>query len=1343
LILDDISSQFNSNPRVEKYSNISEFNFPNEPFIKSFVFVRDTLRTNDKALYQIILLNDDPNFEQVTYASNWSSYDLGYFDVQRTSDSTIAIQFYPYIFDYNNYNVSSLSIPLFKQTQSGITTQSLGTVGALEVTPKVSIASTTSPTSNQIVAFSTSKYTSSKALVLIQADNGLIQSNELTIIQNGTDVVVSEYANIISDEKIYSESGLGTYSAEITAGNVILSFTPVSGIGVTVHTQLTSISANTGIGTTIIGGAYIDSNYVSIASSLTPSFSVVSGYATSQYSASYILAEVKDITNNEVQFSEIVLVNNNTETYIEEYNVTYTNASIGEFTSEISGSLCNLKFKPIPNIDVEVRIIKYVTSERNSSGVVTFTDAEINYQYSRYTGTIADVKTSFNLTHNTYPVFYKDFDGSNANIVNITDNVINIPSHLFSSGEKLTYSYENSPIGIATTSVLGVGVTNKLPSTVYVIKVDENKIRFADSPTNALSSPPVPLIISSVGIGTSHSLNPEKQNTKLLITIDNIVQSPLVDSGISYTITEDFSDLTSLVKLNGIDNISSGDILKINNEYLKVVNVGIATTNGVVVNRGIFDTNIVTHSSGSIVKKYNGSFIVDKTTLYFVDPPYGKIGINSDQYSSFHGRLFLRTGQPGSAITAYSENYLFDDISNNFTGIGKTFTLKSNGFDLVGISTNNGIILINNIPQVSGSTQNYVLSEVGGTKTDVEFNGVPLAKTYDVNTTQIPRSGVIKDYSSNSGFGLQPLIGAGGTSIISIGGTISSVSIGNSGSGYRSGIQTNINVKAVDPITGISTIIGYGNVSSGFVTSVTITNPGSGYTNTNPPLIEIDRPLLYENLNLVGGSGTGAKVSINVGQGSSVIDFNITNYGYGYKDGERLYIETGGSSGIQTVSTAGVAFTSFSIDITSIYSDKFAGWTFGELQTLDDLTPFVDGVRRTFTLTLNSQVIDLRAKDDSLINIDANIIVIRNGIIQIPNESYIFNGGSRLFFSEPPLIGDKIQVLFYKGSIFDSEFVDIEETIKVGDRVQLLDEIYLEDERIVKDIISSDIIETNYYSGLGITTDFDYPRILTWTKQKEDLIIDGQQVSKSRSINNSKLFPVSNIIKPVSIGSTEIFVESGQPLFKEFDDISESDLNVVIIDNSVGIGTTNYANYEQINSVKISGDFGIVSGVTTGVVGSGLTALILDFIIPINSALRDISIVGSATTISGISSGYYFVLSETNVGNGVTSISSNGSVVGVGTSFIDGVYEVYSTSVVTGNAFGIGSTSFLRVTTLINSFAGISTGNNNYYGRYSWGRLYDFNGSAKKSYSVNLSNGLTGLSTSASVVRTKKIRTPY
>ena len=75
-------------------------------------------------------------------------------------------------------------------------------------------------------------------------------------------------------------------------------------------------------------------------------------------------------------------------------------------------------------------------------------------------------------------------------------------------------------------------------------------------------------------------------------------------------------------------------------------------------------------------------------------------------------------------------------------------------------------------------------------------------------------------------FGYQPTVAAGGTAIVSPG-TITQISIGNSGSGYTSGIPT-VSVGVDLPALGTNIVnIGTASVSDGNVTSVAITTDGS------------------------------------------------------------------------------------------------------------------------------------------------------------------------------------------------------------------------------------------------------------------------------------------------------------------------------------------------------------------------------------------------------------------------------------------------------------------------------------------------------------------------------------
>ena len=74
-----------------------------------------------------------------------------------------------------------------------------------------------------------------------------------------------------------------------------------------------------------------------------------------------------------------------------------------------------------------------------------------------------------------------------------------------------------------------------------------------------------------------------------------------------------------------------------------------------------------------------------------------------------------------SGLTMLVMLYL-DDISQNFTGIGKTFTLTEDGNNTTGITSDFGAILINNIFQKPEVDYNFLSSPSPGI-TSVRFTG--------------------------------------------------------------------------------------------------------------------------------------------------------------------------------------------------------------------------------------------------------------------------------------------------------------------------------------------------------------------------------------------------------------------------------------------------------------------------------------------------------------------------------------------------------------------------------------------------------------------------------------------
>jgi hypothetical protein len=174
---------------------------------------------------------------------------------------------------------------------------------------------------------------------------------------------------------------------------------------------------------------------------------------------------------------------------------------------------------------------------------------------------------------------------------------------------------------------------------------------------------------------------------------------------------------------------------------------------------------------------------------------------------------------------------------------------------------------------------------------------------------------------------------------------------------------------------------------------------------------------------------------------------------------------------------------------------------------------------------------------------------------------------------------------------------------------------------------------------------------------------------------------------------------------------------------------------EIITNVIYDGDFGVITGVKTTSVGVASTGIVFDLYIPNNSYLRDANIVGTAITISGIQTGYYFVAYNTNVGNGVTTLNSDGTIVGLGSTFLDNIYHVSSVSIAQTSVPGVGTTYVAQVVVSLSSYNNLSgIGISGFYGEYSWGRISGLTRRNPRIFTI-YNNGITGISTSPIVRR--------
>ena len=1547
LSIDDISPQFNSNPRSVKYSEVSRFLLSDARAKKYITLVTDKTYVSQRQLLNLTLIHDNNFIGYINqYGRIETTYDMGSFDFTIEGLEGVLL-FYPTNYSVNDYDITTLSYNL-NDGLLGISSSNL--VGIVNINTNsvfVGIGSTTT-----IVGAAVTN-SSHKILVEIAGSNGEYEFDELNVVHNGTTVKHLEYGQLTTDTNNYSNSGLGTYHSYISGSNLKIDFIPNIGIGSAIINTISVSFANTsitgsGIGTFDMKHSKIEARSTSIASSPTPTANVIGDYIDN-YDAAYFIVQVGDATNNRYQLSEFIIVddyndkNPASEIYYTEYANIETSVGLGTIGAQRSGNITQVTFTPLPNIGVEVKVyMNALRQEDDAKDIISFNNAAIETSYGEYTSSDSDVKRAFSIKHQNNDVFERYFDGSSSNIVDISKDTITIPNHFFVSGENIKYTNTGAgstqAIGIASTSFAGIGITDKMPLSIYAVKIDENKIKLASSAEDALKSIPKVLDLTNVGIGSLHKFVSTNQNAKVVVAIDNVIQSPVVSTAVTTTLSNIVYTTDNLIYFSGITSFFGGDLIRIDDEIMRIEGIGIGSTNAIRVRRPWLGTVLSGYSTGDLVTKVIGNYNIVDNTLNFVDAPYGNIALVTDSpdntdwsgisaSSSFQGRVFLRSGTANTTDETYNKNYIFDDISSKFNGIENKFALKSQGSNITDISTKNAIILVNDIFQGPGLSYDYTLQESVGI-TSISFTGTATSPLYDINTSNLPSGGIIVSVGSSEGFGYQPLVSAGGTAIVSISGTISSISIGNSGSGYRAantyqvvtntstvtGIGStvfaidntnsvfkvleftntgsnckvsigtyisNANIISVGATTinigtgststrqipskskviisianppigyvnvgvgtsgintsGISTIthIGIATIKNGYIVSpISITNPGTGYTSTNPPFVIFDDPLSYSNIPLIysspsSGIGTQAMVDIVVGQGSSVIDFEITNTGYSYGEGDVLTVPTGGTTGIPT--TSGFNNNKFEITIQKTFSDKFTGWSIGELQVFDNIEDLFDGETIAFPLTVANNPTSIRSSKGSNIVVQDTLLIFVNDILQVPGSGYIFDGGSLITFTEAPKVGDTCKILFYRGSgSIDVIDRNVLETVKIGDELTIGYDSSLsqqpslqEDTRTVTLIKPNvtNLIETNPYFGPGNTNDENLLRPVIWRRQTEDKIINEKEIGKDRMLYEPIINPVAYLIQSVGIGSTVIYVDNLRPFFNaenENDTSLDFQKNItfisqdnkvsaaatavvsvagtissiiisdggggyvlspsVTIQSPVGLGTTQKANASSsitagiVTSISITGpgtgytippvvlieppsigtensevrtyegDFGIIVGISTTSVGVASTGLIFDFLIPRNSFLRNSSITGvtGVTTISGIQTGYYFAINNSNIGYGVTSLNASGQVVGVGTTFLDGIYQVASVSIAQTSAPGVGVTYVAKVTTSISNYNGLlGIGYSSFFGDYSWGKITLSSRNEEISYNSYTNSGYSGISSGTIVKRTSPLK---
>ena len=858
LKIDDISKKF-SNIDGNPSTFVNVFKYEDSNSYSDLLFkISNTSNTQIQLTELVILSSNSNNFilEQATLTGVGTGItqiygeQLGEFSLYEDEIGENYLQFIPtnpYDYDYDIKLIRSQ----FNSSTTGIGSTSIGFVNLTG-----SITTSRSGITTSIISIPAYKFESLCANVQI-IDNLTSQMNFVNVYLNYDGInntYISEYYfDSESSTNNYSGNLIGTFGASISSGIISLNYTNNSSNLVKINSKIV------GFGTTAVGeGTYrfklpgeidgfeqtamYESKYLKNVSSASTTLTTLD-----KFNFNAIKSFVKVSIGSTSALHKILLLQDGTNFYAQqsaflsvEGSLGIGSLGIGTFGAEYSGNNFEFKFYKDPNINSNIDVLSFnqcLYTDVNLENIppnLSYGKVEESFEVIKYNGINANriSRLDFDLKTDNIPIFAKTFDPTSTSILNPSTGRFTIPNHFFSNTERLIYTPKSTFIGIGESAV-GIGstlnsagiVTNRLPSELYVIRISEDTFKLSTRKDYALLG--IGVTFTSYGLGNAHQLEMYHKNNKSIVTVDNIVQYPLIYTPINYTLTDNGGQInvtSTIFSLSGISSIVPRDILRVDNEYMKVISVGLGTTSIgpitnlgsfslVEVSRGFVGSSATTHADTTgIATIYKGSYDIVGSKIFFTESPRGNPQLNIDrgnlsyETSDFSGRVFLRND--------YSTNQIYDDISYKFTGIGRTFTLTVGGANTVGLGSTggNGILFINGIFQTpttdNNPVNNFRIIENSGISS-VVFSGIQdpdngnyVTSQFDVNQNQTPRGGIIVSLGSSLGLGYAPLVGAKILPRINGSGAITSiVSTATTGSAFSISTATYYNTTGLLDVT--------------------------------------------------------------------------------------------------------------------------------------------------------------------------------------------------------------------------------------------------------------------------------------------------------------------------------------------------------------------------------------------------------------------------------------------------------------------------------------------------------------------------------------------------------------
>ena len=793
----------------------------------------------------LVALNGNTYLVQKSHLNNVNNVGLAtgyaeYFSFFNVNDNITEVRIKPYETFDTDYDIKA-----FQQgfaADAGIGSTSLG--NAVNSSANVTVGT---GTTTEVIGFSTTTFVGGIGhFVVLDSSNDKIDYVELALQHDGVDTYLTELASFNTKQSVGGLSGpnfMGTFTSRIESGVVKIEYVHSEPIPVSIRSKFTSFEP-VGLGTTSVKHLNLEftpegterTARVVVGASATTGISTVIGITTNIDLSFKTTAHVSIGETQTLHQIYVLSDPEKADTYITQGPIAAigTTTGVGTFGAEYRGNQVVLEFFPDASVSGMVSIFSYneilykdLDPNGSLAGIGSFDYGRVfeNVTQNTYLGINNRNIRTFDLKHRGVPIYERNLNPQNPTQIDFGTGLISF-QHFFSNTEEVTYTPGSNVIGVAASAlqyVTGYGHTD-LPGTVYIVKNNNSQFFISTTITDARAGVAV-TFQPGTSAGNQHRFTMNKRDEKTIVALSGIVQKPISYTNIIYDLDVAVNGIVTAFALSGLSTVTSGDLLKIEDEYSIVRTVGFATTSTgpitgigtwsiVEVERGAVGSAATDHAAGEVARIHRGSFQILNSQIHFTEAPLGgDLGVIDPQNlpyprASFGGRTYLRND--------YRTNELFDDFSDKFDGLENTFDLTATGAAVTGIGSTggNGVLFINGIFQApfgennEGVSNFKIIEDPVSTAASVQFTGITsvgftdlIIDPDDINQNQLPRGGIIVSIASTPGRGYAPFNGAAVKVNVNTAGTITEI-VGAS----TTGIFVNIEDAAYDRKTGIMTV---------------------------------------------------------------------------------------------------------------------------------------------------------------------------------------------------------------------------------------------------------------------------------------------------------------------------------------------------------------------------------------------------------------------------------------------------------------------------------------------------------------------------------------------------------